>query len=113
MAPIFLIGIATAPADDLDTTPETVLETSLLGIRGKISFSNWEQSAREHGRINDLKFVRTRWDGDRAMKSKMHGVMYSAKDGSRFIEIASYDDEPNDGPSLKLADAAAATFKRK
>jgi hypothetical protein len=43
----------------------------------------------------------------------MQGFMYSGKDGPKYIEIASYDVEPNDGPSLKLGEAAAATFMRK
>jgi hypothetical protein len=113
-APRFLIGIATAPANDNLSTPESILEQSLLGIRRDLSLAaTWEQSVREHGRINELKFLRTRWSGETPKKLKMHGVVYSGRDGSQFIQIASIDSEPNDGSSLKLADAAAATFKRK
>ena len=76
--------------------------------------TNWSQTATERGKVNGLDFLRVRWSGAEKTKgSNMHGFIYVAQDGLNFIQIGSQDIEPHHEQSLKLAEAAVLTIKKR
>jgi hypothetical protein len=112
-APMFMVTMLAPPPEVAQkTTLEQFLDSMLGGIKRRRK--DWKQTAVERGQINGLTFLRVRWSGTEAAKGwKMHGFMYVARDGPNFIQIASQDVEPNHAEALKLAEAAALTFRKK
>jgi hypothetical protein len=66
-----------------------------------------------HGKVNGFTAIGARWNGiNKMLKKKMHGFVYALKDGHNHITLSSQDVEPNHEAPLKLAEAAARTFKK-
>ena len=72
----------------------------------------------EAGEINGLPFVRCRWKGISKSTSKLpgrprKGIVYAGTDGDRGISILSYDSDPHAVDSLKMAEAAILSLRKK
>ena len=66
----------------------------------------------EYGRINGLSFARVRWSAKNpATGQQTHGLAYVATPGQSDIMIDVQDIEPHQASTLKVADAAARTFR--
>jgi hypothetical protein len=66
----------------------------------------------EHGIINGLPFARARWSAEHPVKKvRTHGFVYFASPGQLDIMLDSQDQEPHDAETLRLAEAAALTFR--
>ena len=111
--PHFLIGLISSPAEDTkEKNLERELNELLEGFKRRMS--NWTQTSPERGQVDGLTFVRTHWNAtDRERQGKVYGFMYVASDQSTMIHISSMDAEPSHLQALKVAEAAALTFKRK
>jgi hypothetical protein len=110
-SPSLTVAVATPPPEvATKATLEQFLDSMLNGV--KIRRTNWKQTAVERGQVNGRTFLRARWSG--TIKDwKMHGFMYVTRDGDTFIAVSSQDVEPHHTEALKLAEAAALTFKKK
>jgi hypothetical protein len=74
----------------------------------------WQQTPAETGRVNDITFVKSSWQGqDTQTKSKMHGIVYVARDGSTIIHLRAYDIEPYHTEALKIGNDSLLTFRKK
>jgi hypothetical protein len=110
-APQLIVGLTSRPPGEADVALEQYLEEMLGGVQRRRT--DWTQTPAERGQVNGLTFVRARWSGtDPERQQKMHGFMYVAKDGSTVIHISSQDVEPHHPDALRLAEAAALTFKK-
>jgi hypothetical protein len=109
----FMIVLKSEPAGEAkERSLEKELDELLEGFKRRRS--NWTQTSPERGQVNGLTFVRTYWSGiDPARQGKLHGFMYAAKEGSTLITLSSQDVELHHERALKLAEAAALTFKKK
>ena len=66
----------------------------------------------EYGRINGLSFARVRWSAkNQGTGQQTHGFAYVATPGQADIMIDSQDVEPHQVSTLRVADAAAQTFR--
>ena len=66
----------------------------------------------EYGRINGLSFARVRWSAKTRLRGQQtHGLAYVATPGQSDIMIDMQDIEPHQASTLKVADAAARTFR--
>lgn len=66
----------------------------------------------EHGMINGLPFARARWTAEHPVaKVRTHGFVYFASPGQLDIMLDSQDQEPYHAETLRLAEAAALTFR--
>jgi hypothetical protein len=66
----------------------------------------------EFGKINGLKFVCVPWFAKNTANSlRTHGFVYVASPGSSDVILYSQDIEPHNASTLKLANAAARTFR--
>ncbi len=93
-------------------TAESALNSFLQGIKAR--HENWSRSTAERGTINGTTFIRARWSGrHREADVGMHGFIYVAKNGRSLIQMSSQQTQPDDYEALKLAEAAALTFKKK
>jgi len=112
-APYFLIALVSSPAGEAtETTLARDLDELLEGFKRRRS--NWTQSVPERGRVNGMAFVRSYWSGtDPEKQGTLYGFMYATRDGANLIHLSSQDVEPHREHALKLAEAAALTFKKK
>ena len=91
------------------------MEPALAALvdRVKIGKKDWKQSPFEHGVINGLPFVRTRWEGfEVTFGRKLFGVSYLTIVGQKVIQLSSQDVAPFHTASLSLAESAVKTFKK-
>ncbi len=111
--PQFMVSVVSAPPEEAKNfTAEQRLDKRLDAV--KASMANWTQSPPEGGRINGVTFVRAYWTATHVgIKREMHGFLYVAKEGSKFIYLSSQDAEPNNESARKLAETAALSFKKK
>ena len=110
--PMLFIGVVSPPAEEANITVEQYLEKRLESV--KSGRTSWMQTKPERGRVNGLTFVRSRWSGtDTETQWNKHGIMYATRDGSTFIHLHIQDSEPHHEETLRLAEAAVLTFKRK
>lgn len=66
----------------------------------------------EYGRVGGLTFGRVRWSAEHPVtKQRSRGFVYVATPGQADIMIDSQDVEPHHASTLKLAEAAALTFR--
>jgi hypothetical protein len=66
----------------------------------------------EYGNINGLKFGRVRWSAEQPVtKQRSQGFVYIATSGQLDIMLDSQDIEPHHAATLKIAEAAAETFR--
>ena len=101
----------TSPPDEADNDLEAILDKRLK--RAREHWRAWIQEPVEAGRVNGLKFVRTRWGGiNIATGQPTRGFVYLARDGNTVIQISSQDVEPDHEQPLQLAETAALTFKK-
>ncbi len=112
-APMFMVLIATpTPEEAKGITLENFVERMLAAV--KALRQDWQQTPAERGQVNGLSMLRTTWQGTAPQgNSKMRGFDYFAQDGGTFICIRSQDVAPHDEQALKLAEAAALTFRKK
>lgn len=74
---------------------------------------DWKRGPVEHGLINGIYFVRTRWEGfDVSLNRKLFGFSYLATVDKKIVQISSQDVEAFQ-TALALAEAAAQTFNKK
>jgi hypothetical protein len=109
--PYLMVSVLTPPSGVRNRyTAEGALDMMLAGVQRRRV--DWKRSAAEHGRVNGLEFVRSRWSGvERTTQQKMHGFSYVTVKGSTIIQISSQDVEPHEQSALRLAEAAALTFR--
>jgi hypothetical protein len=111
-APALMVTLTTIPPGEKMTTPENYLVADLAQVRKRRP--SLTHTRPERGRVNGLEFVRSRWEGDDPQFGrKMRGFTYAAVDGRTVITIASQDFEPHHEAALKLAEAAAQTFRKR
>jgi hypothetical protein len=104
------VALVTPPRGQGFASPEQFLETMLGGVKRRRT--DWTQSAVERGKVNGLEFLRVRWSGT-AEGRKMQGIMYAARDGDRFLQLATQDIEPHHTEALKLGEATIQTFRKR
>ena len=111
--PYFLIALVPPPAGEAkERTLERELDELLEGFKRRRS--KWRQTPPERGRVHGMTFVRSYWSGiDPEKQGTLHGFMCLTKDGSTVIHLSSQDVEPHREHALKLAEAAALTFKKR
>jgi len=106
-----MVGVGPAAPGEESDTPEQYLDRWLDRLKQRRT--NWSQTPIERGRINGLSFIRIHWSGtDPDNQAKLHGFVYVAKDGPKYIQIRSQDVEAHHEQSLKIAETAALTFKK-
>jgi hypothetical protein len=107
-----MIMVLTPPAVDAsDTSTRDVIDKMFAGF--KRQRDSWNETGWEEGEINQIPFVRKRWDGvDRRHQKMMYGFGYAAKIENQFVFIHSQDVEPHHEIALPLAEAAAMTFRK-
>jgi hypothetical protein len=113
-APQFMVVLITLPADAGLVLPDQLLVSALRALHRL--YESWSQTDDETGRVNGLTFLRARWSGtDAAKKWKLHGFVYVyvAPDDNLVVQLRSQDVEPNHEQALKVAEAAALTFRKK
>jgi hypothetical protein len=89
------------------------LATALAGAQDalKAQQREWQQTPAEPGQINGLPSLRVQNRGAQG-GAKVRGFMYAVQDGSTLIMISGAAPEAN-ADALKLAEAAALTFRKK
>jgi len=103
--------LLTPPPGEADIKLEDILDRFLKGASEH--WRAWIQEPVEAGRVNGLKFIRTRWSGiNIATGQPTRGFLYLARDGDIVIQISSQDVEPDHEQPLGLAETAALTFKK-
>jgi hypothetical protein len=111
VTPSFTVLVMTVPQREATISAEDFVGKMLEGVKKRRD--GWQQSATERGQVNGLEFARTRWSGTEPTKGwKMHGFSYGFKDGNTYVQLASQDAEPDHEAPLKLAEAAALTFRK-
>lgn len=108
--PMIMIMLITPPPDSVKHTSQEVLER----IVGKIKQyrNNWQQRAIEEGQVNNLKFLKTSWQGqDKQTQVNMQGFEYVTQDDSSFVHIRTQDMEQYPD-SLKIGNASILTFRK-
>jgi hypothetical protein len=112
-APIFTVLIATPTREEAKgITLENFVERMLAAV--KALRQDWQQTPAERGQVNGLSMLRTTWQGTAPQGNfRMRGFDYFAQDGGTFICIRSQDVAPHGEQALKLAEAAALTFRKK
>jgi hypothetical protein len=66
----------------------------------------------EYGKIGGVTFGRVRWSAEHPeTKRRTHGFVYLATPGQLDIMLDSQDIEPHHESTLKVAEAAALTFR--
>jgi hypothetical protein len=66
----------------------------------------------EYGKVGELTFARVRWSAEHPVtKQRTHGFVYLATPGQLDIMLDSQDIEPYHELSLRIAEAAALTFR--
>jgi hypothetical protein len=110
LAPMFLITITTLPTNE---KPPSLAEFYSVAMSvGQEASDNWKTQPNDKGTVNGLTFLRGQWSGvSKKHGLKIHGVDFLAIDGNILIRIQIQDIEPP--VSLKLGEAAAATFRKK
>ena len=109
---LMLLDITLPEKEAREYSTEKALNSFLQSIKAR--HENWQRSTAERGTISGTPFIRARWSGThREAGVGMHGFVYVAKNGRSLIQISSQQTQPDDFQSLKLAEAAALTFKRK
>jgi hypothetical protein len=109
--PRLRVLLLTPPPGEADNDLEDILDKFLKGAREH--WRAWIQESVEAGRVNGLKFVRTRWSGiSIATGQPTRGFIYLARDGETVIQISSQDVEPDHEQPLRLAETAALTFRK-
>lgn len=83
-----------------------------LDAQKKLIRQRWTQTPSETIKSNGLSFLRARWTGERDGREQQGFVMV-ALDGNRYVQFSSYDNEPNHEATLKIAEAAAMTLRKK
>lgn len=110
-APDFLVMVGTPPPDERPSLQEAL--AAMLKIRQR-GMRDWQQTPSEEIESNGLKFARAYWQCTEGFVGRQwHGFVYVAFDGPTFIEISCQDVEPHHIEALKVAEAAALTFKKK
>jgi hypothetical protein len=109
----FLMSVASPlPPEYSNLTLEQMLDRMMTAMQGR-NAQGWTRTPTERGRINGLPFVRTYWSGiSSTLGRKMHGFWYLTRDGQTLVMLMSQDAEPGYQEPLKLAEAAALTFKK-
>jgi hypothetical protein len=113
--PQLLVLLFPLPAAERDLGLETTLRNFLTGYKGSQAalFPTWNQTPTERGQINSRDFVRARFNGSNATGLvRMSGFTYLTIDGEKMIVLCSQDLSPHDATSLRLAEAAALTFRK-
>jgi hypothetical protein len=99
------------PGDEKKYTAEQALDRFLAAIQGRRQ--EWRRTASEQGLVNGRVFVRAHWSGvEPSTQRQVRGFSYVAMDGRKIVELSSQDVAPHDKEALKLAEAAALTFRR-
>jgi hypothetical protein len=111
-APQFLILIFSPESEVRQSDMEPGLAALLASFAdGK---TGWKLGPIEHGVVNGLPFVRTRWEGyETSLGYKVFGFSYLTIVGKKVIHLSSQDVEPFQTEALALAEAAARTFSKK
>jgi hypothetical protein len=110
-APAFGVNITTLPPGR-NVLHEKEFNVYLKGFKQR--YVNWTQSPTRKVKINNLKFLGTRWSATDAKKGwKLHGVLYVAIEGSTLIELMSQDVVPHHEEALKIGEAAASSFRKR
>jgi len=106
------VFLATAPSPEAaKANLEPALTTATEGM--KRDQREWKQMPAEAGRINGLPCLRVKFQGVLAGSgAKTRGFAYAAQDGSVVIAISVVSAGDN-AEALKLAEAAALTFRKK
>ncbi len=100
------------PAEAKETTLEKFLDMG-LGVY-KERLTGWSQRATERGQINGLSFLRVRWSGVESTKGlRIHGFKYMTQDGQNYVGVHCDDVEPYHVETLKLAETAAHSFRKR
>jgi hypothetical protein len=110
-SPTLTLLVATPPPGETRryTAPQA-LDKFLAGVQSRRDA--WHRSATERGRVGGLEFARARWSGvEPNTRRAMRGFIYAAVRGRQVVQIASQDVAPAAAASLKLAEAAALTFR--
>ena len=90
--------------------PDKVLDRFVGAVER--SRTNWTRIPTQHGEVNGLPFVRTRWVGtDKITHRKMEGFQYVAVDGRTLVVVGSQDLDGQDS-SLKLAETSVLTLRK-
>jgi|GEM_PF-3008208 len=106
----FTMMIVTPPGNEEFPSLEDAHEQSMDSIKKRRQ--TWQVTRREAGLVGGIRFLRSRWNGMDAELGPMHGFNYSAFDGRTFIRIASQDLRQYHQQALKIAEAAALTFRK-
>jgi hypothetical protein len=112
----FTVLVAAAPP--AEKVPSSMNDEMLNGMLKSFSdqrhLEAWKQSAFEKEKIGGLTFQQVNWSGkDSKFNKNMHGFMYAAVDGRMVITITCEDAEPHQAATLKLAQQAARSFRKK
>ena len=92
------------------------LDPGLIALLGSYEshHKDWKRGPIEHGLINGVYFVRTRWEGfDVSMGRKLYGFSYLAVIDKKIVQLSSQDVEQYQAAALSLAEAATQTFRKK
>lgn len=109
--PMVMFLVLTLPEDEMPTLDEFMREM-LDGVKRRRS--DWLESKPRKVNINGLDFIRVSWTGiDIVSKKRMHGIMYTAIDKKKLIQIHTQDRDPYHNSSLKLGEKAILTFRKK
>jgi peroxiredoxin len=104
--PVFEVSLAPAPAEK---KLEALLEKDVEAGAGPRRLG-WSCSPAERGDVNELTFVRARWNTqEHPQKWTAAGVIYLGLDGDTLVRISSREAMPTFGGPL---DAAALTFHK-
>ncbi len=103
--------VMVSPDENHDYSALESLRVLLSGIEQ--NRGEWDVSTEEEGQINGVDFVRAYWTGtEKTSGTQMKGFMYVMVDGKKIVSLASQDSAANEA-ALKIAEAAALTFRRK
>jgi hypothetical protein len=96
---------------------EDLLEGALEGV--KIKREDPVIGEMERGTINGEPFIRAQWSGISRNDSRpelrdkrFHGLFYMGMFGNQVVQILFQDTEPDHAESLKLGEAALASFRK-
>lgn len=110
--PLFMVTLTTLTDQERqDATLEILLQETLHEFQSVRT--DWSTGPIRQGRLNGLSYVRCAWSGTEKLTARRsHGFLYMLQDGPTIIQIRSQDVEPHHAETLKVADAAARTFRK-
>jgi hypothetical protein len=110
--PSLTVMLVTIPPEGRTVSAEVLMDKTVASLKRR--YADCQMGPVESGLVNGMAFSRAGFQGTpQEVPAKLHGRVFSGKQGDTWIQMQSRDVGPDHEKSLKVRDAALLSFRAK